>query len=125
MNDLKALRVRKDVTARDMVRVVRKLYPKYDKTVQSKCENSDLYGAVLAPDAMKALYDRFDPERETAIAPPRKDNHRLTCSIRARLEKPVYDLLQQLIRAEGYATAQAWLTAKILDYLKKEGYAHD
>ena len=120
MNELKALRVQKKIPAKDMVEVVRKIYPKYDKTVQSKCENSELYGTQLAPDAMAALYAAFDPERETPRSAPRKDKHRLTCSIRARLETPIYEALQQRIEAEGHATAQDWLTEKILAYLAEE-----
>lgn len=120
MNELKALRVQKKIPAKDMVEVVRKIYPKYDKTVQSKCENSELYGTQLAPDAMAALYAVFDPERETPRSAPRKDKHRLTCSIRARLETPIYEALQQRIEAEGHATAQDWLTEKILAYLAEE-----
>ena len=47
--------------AKDMVAVVQELYPKYDKTMQSKCENGDDYGISIRPDAMKALYAKFAP----------------------------------------------------------------
>ena len=120
MNELKALRLKKKIPAKDMVEVVQKLYPKYDKTVQSKCENGELYGIEIAKDAMDALYAAFDPERAAARSARRKDKHRLTCSIRARLETPIYEALQQRIEAEGHATAQDWLTEKILAYLAKE-----
>ena len=40
-----------------MVAVVQGLYPKYDKAMQSKCENGDDYGISLRPDAMRALYE--------------------------------------------------------------------
>ena len=121
MNDLKSLRVKKRIPTKDIINVVQQLYPKYDKTMQSKCENSELYGVSLTPDAMNALYDAFDQGRETAPSAPKKDRHRLTCAIRARLEKPVYDRLQQLIEAEGYATTQDWLTDKIIAYLREKG----
>ncbi len=120
MNELKALRVRKNIPARDMVEVVQKIYPKYDKTIQSKCENSELYGTILAPDAMRALREEFDPKGEAAARARRRDRHRLTCSIRARLETPIYEALQQRIEVEGHATAQDWLTEKILAYLAEE-----
>ena len=123
MNELKALRIEKKIPAKDMVAVVQTIYPKYDKTVQSKCENSELYGTILAPDAMKALRSAFDPEGEAAARARRKDRHRLTCSIRARLETPVYEALQQLIEAEGHATAQEWLTEKVKAYLAERGGA--
>ena len=36
--DLRELRISKQIPAKKMVAVVRQLYPKYDKTMQSKCE---------------------------------------------------------------------------------------
>ena len=120
MNELKALRLRRNLSQKDMVDVVRQIYPKYDKYVQSKCEKSELYGVELAKDAMNALYAAFDPERATARSARRKDKHRLTCSIRARLETPVYEALQQLIEAEGHATVQDWLTEKVTGYIQEK-----
>lgn len=120
MNELKALRIRRNLAQKDMVDVVRQIYPKYDKYVQSKCEKSELYGVELAKDAMNALYAAFDPERATARSARKKDKHRLTCSIRARLETPVYEALQQLIEAEGHATVQDWLTEKVTGYIQEK-----
>ena len=57
--ELRELRVTKQIPAKDMVAVVQTLYPKYDKTVQSKCENGEAYGVTIRPDAMHALYERF------------------------------------------------------------------
>ena len=39
--ELRELRIEKQIPAKEMVAVVQTLYPKYDKTVQSKCENGD------------------------------------------------------------------------------------
>ena len=44
-NELRSLRIELGLPARDMVAVVQGLYPKYDKTMQSKCENGDDYGS--------------------------------------------------------------------------------
>jgi len=52
--------------AKDMVAVVQTIYPKYDMTSQSKCENSDAYGICLTQKAMKALYAKFDPDGSRA-----------------------------------------------------------
>lgn len=41
--ELRELRIEKQIPAKEMVAVVQTLYPKYDKTVQSKCENGDTY----------------------------------------------------------------------------------
>lgn len=118
MSDLKDFRLRTKVSTKDMIDVVQKIYPKYDKVMQSKCENGELYGVQLAPDAMAALRAAFEPEAPKKT--PRRDKHRLTCSIRARLETPVYEALQQRIEADGHTTAQDWLTEKILAYLAEE-----
>lgn len=100
--ELRELRLAKQIPAKEMVAVVQELYPKYDKTVQSKCENGEAYGVSLRPDAMAALYARFAPELAAAQKAPKKDNRRLTCRISARLEDADYAALQQLVTAEGY-----------------------
>lgn len=61
-NSLKELRLKTKTPAKDMVAVVQTIYPKYDMTSQSKCENSDAYGICLTQKAMKALYAKFDPD---------------------------------------------------------------
>ena len=45
--ELRELRLSKQIPAKDMVAVVQQIYPKYDKTVQSKCENGEVYGCAL------------------------------------------------------------------------------
>lgn len=125
VEELRDLRVSKSIPAKDMVAVVQALYPKYDKTVQSKCENGNAYGVSIRPDAMKALYERFAPER---LEPPKRTRHglhRLTCRISARLETSVYEALQQRIAAEGYGTTQGWLTDMIKRYLETEVMDHE
>lgn len=119
--DLRELRLSKQIPAKDMVSVVQTLYPKYDKTVQSKCENGEAYGVSLRPDALAALYDHFAPELARVHATAKRDRHRLTCRIMARLETADYELLQQLITADGYTTTQDWLTATVRAYIAKGG----
>lgn len=116
-DELRALRLAKSIPVREMVEVVRPLYPKYDKTVQSKCENGDAYGVDLRKDAMEALYKAFDPEALTK-ARKKKDCHRLICRISCRLETDEYVKLKQLVEAEGYGTMQDWLAARIREYIK-------
>lgn len=88
--ELRELRLSKQIPAKDMVAVVQAIYPKYDKTVQSKCENGDAYGVSLRPDAMAALYSHFAPELAESRKTAKKDAHRLTCRISARLETADY-----------------------------------
>ena len=108
--ELRELRLSKQIPAKDMVAVVQQIYPKYDKTVQSKCENGEIYGVSLRPDAMAALYAHFAPEVVEQRKAAKKAAHRLTCRISARLETADYEALQQLIAADGYATTQDWRT---------------
>ena len=122
--ELRELRVTKQIPAKDMVAVDQALYPKYDKTVQSKCENGEAYGVTIRPDAMHALYERFAPERLEPPKRTRHGQHRLTCRISCRLENEDYEALQQLIEASGCATVQDWLTG-IVRKLIAEGVTTD
>ena len=61
-NNLKELRLKTKTPAKETVAVVQTIYPKYDMTSQSKCENSDAYGVCLTQKAMKLLYAKFDPD---------------------------------------------------------------
>lgn len=119
--ELRELRLAKQIPAKEMVAVVQQLYPKYDKTVQSKCENGEVYGVSLRPDAMAALYAHFAPELAQTHKAAKKDKHRLTCRISARLETADYEALQRRIEAEGYATTQDWLTAIVRRYIAEAG----
>ena len=119
--ELRELRLSKQIPAQDMVAVVQQFYPKYDKTVQSKCENGDAYGVSLRPDAMAALYAHFAPELAEAKKPAKRDARRLTCRISARLETADYEALQRLIEANGYATMQDLLTAIVRRYIAEAG----
>lgn len=122
MNDeLRSLRLDKDLKAREMVAVVRRLYPKCDKPLLSKCENGDTYGIDIRTDALEALYAEFAPERLAARRRKKSGGHKLTCQISARLTDAEYAALQRCIRADGYTTMQAWLTDTVRAYLKSKG----
>ena len=116
--ELRELRLSKQIPAKDMVAVVQAIYPKYDKTVQSKCENGDAYGVSLRPDAMAALYAHFAPELAEGRKAVKKDAHRLTCRISARLETADYEALQRRMEADGYSTAQELLADLVRRYLR-------
>lgn len=124
-NELRELRLAYQIPAIEMVNVVKEIHPKYGKSEQSKCENSEAYGICLCPDAMEALYKRFAPER---LAPPKKTRHgqhRLTCRISARLENADYAALQRLIAADGYTTMQDWLTAMVRERIREAGMKNE
>ena len=61
--ELRELRISRQLPAKEMVSVVKEIYPKYDKTMQSKCERGDEYGIRIRQDALEALYAKFDPEK--------------------------------------------------------------
>lgn len=124
--ELRELRVGKQIPAKEMVAVVQMLYPKYDKTVQSKCENGEAYGVTIRPDALEALYARFAPDHQSVRRSAKKGRHRLTCRISGRLESEDYEVLQRNIKADGYSTVQDWLTDAVKQYnAGKAGEAND
>lgn len=112
--DLKRIRIFKSIPAKDMVSVVKELYPRYDKTLQSKCENGSDYGVCLLPDAEKAICREFAPELQR-----KRDGHRLTCRISCRLETADYEALKRNIAADGYTTTQDWLSDMVKRYNTK------
>lgn len=115
-NELRCLRVDLGLPAKDMVAVVQELYPKYDKTMQSKCENGDDYGISIRPDAMKALYAKFAPNG-TRTSRRKKDRHRLANRVSCRLEDADMEALQRRMEADGYSTAQELLADLVRRYL--------
>lgn len=65
-NELRKFRTKHNIPVSDIVETVKEIYPKYDRTLQSKCEHSDEYGVELSRQAMEHLYDRFAWQGETA-----------------------------------------------------------
>ncbi|MCF8017797.1 MAG: hypothetical protein K9L62_00230 [Vallitaleaceae bacterium] len=117
---LRELRINLQLPAKEMVSVVREIYPKYDKTMQSKCERGYEYGIQIRKDAMDALYTQFDPER-LKVKKKKGDGHKYTCRISCRLPDEHYLLLQKHVKADGYQTMQDWLTDQVQKYLIQKG----
>ncbi len=118
---LRELRTKLSIPAKDLVDVVRDLFPKYDKMLQSKCERSSEYGVRIRPEAMDALYAKFAPEKLEKVKKKRRGGHRLTCRITCRLEDDEYNRLIACIHEDGFDQMQAWLTYIVRNYLKKKG----
>lgn len=108
-NKLRELRVKHGVNARDMVGEVQKRYPKYDRTLHTKCERGD---------EMNAVCERFMPEKKPSEA-RKRDFHRLTYRIYGRLTKAAYTSLQRQIKADGFASVQSWITYAVQKYLSE------
>lgn len=117
------LRVRKDLSIKEMVVTVRELYPRYDRFLQSKCEHGDEYGVDLRYDAFDALLAKFDPEALERARYIRGGRHKLRHKVMCRLTDSEYDDLMALLESKGTITIQAWLAALIRDAIiefKKE-----
>lgn len=125
--DLRALRLESGASGKEMVKVVQMIYPKYDKTIQSKCERGNEYGIQLRSDAAAALIARFAPGCEFSPEEPvpvqkratRHGMHRLKNSIRCRLPSDIYVELLARIKEDG-GTIQAWMTHQVQKYLAEK-----
>ena len=118
--ELRSLRISRQIPAKEMVAVVQEKYPKYDKTLQSKCERGDEYGIQLRQDAMAAILAKFSPLLIQPAATKKGDGHKLTSRISCRLSDEEYAELQQFIKADGFDTMQAWLTHRVRNYIKRK-----
>lgn len=116
-NDLRDLRLRKEIPVAAMVKIVRRQYPRYDKHLQSKCERSSVYGVRLCDDAMDTLIKTYDPQE---AKPKRKpENRKLPCRISCRMTVEDYNRLMDQVAAEGFQTTQDWLLSHIKRYLER------
>ena len=88
VNTLKQLRGERP--AKDFVDLIQKKYPKYDETLQSKCEHTEEYGVCLCPGAMKMVIDEYG--RLVTSTP---EYRRLKNRISARLSDDDYKALKE------------------------------
>ena len=115
----------KGISAKEIVATVKDSFPRYDKTLQSKCEHPE-YGVDLTAPALVSVIRKFAPELLNATQeidspkPKRADTHRLKKSVKCRLTDETYNKLLNRIQHEGWATVQEWLASKIHEYLKTE-----
>lgn len=120
MNELRELRLRKKIPASEIIAFVQQYHPNFDKTMLSKCENSERYGATISRDIMNAIIAEFAPDEIAAIKKKRDGGHRLPRTILCRLEETDYHALRSRIAADGYKTMQDWLTDTVHRYLDNE-----
>ena len=123
MSELSSLRAYCGAAAKDMVAVVQRIYPKFDKTMLSKCEHEDDYGATLPRDAMDALYAAFAPDAAAKIAVKgrKADRHLKTGRLYARLDDDTYAELMRALEVDGYGTVQDWIAEMARRYLLARG----
>ena len=123
-DELRRLRIEKGIPAKEIVEILQRHYPKFDKTLLSKCEHWGEYGVHIRPEAMDAIYAELAPELLAPRKRARDGNRRLVCRVSARLETEDYEALQQRMVADGYATNQDMLTDLLRRYIR-EGQAHE
>ena len=119
-NELRTLRLSKNIPAQAIVNVIKKFHPNFDKPMLSKCERGDTYGITLKPAVMDALIDKFAPETREVYKRRRNGHHRLTCRITCRLENDDYTALQRLIKGDGFGTMQDWLSFIVKRYINQK-----
>lgn len=120
VNELREMRLGKEIPVTDMVAIVRQRYPGYDKHLQSKAERSHHYGIRLCDDAMEDLRVKYAPAEEP-VKQPRPDKRTLPCRISCRMSVLDYNLLMDLITADGFSTTQDWLYSHLKKFLKSKG----
>ena len=118
VNALRELRLAKEVPAQAMVDIVRQMYPRYDKHLQSKAERSRLYGIRICDDAMDALYKAFAPEKAKRRKPEKRTH---PCRLVCRVSAEDFILIKALMQQEGISTIQDWLYSLIKKYLNAKG----
>lgn len=120
--NLREMREKNGIPTKDIIAVVQSLYPKYDKQLQSKCENGDKYGIRLREDAEQELILRYGIVEP--LKAPKRDSHKLKYKVQCRLSESEYKALQQQIKADGFDTMQAFLAFMLRRYLKGEIKCH-
>lgn len=123
MNELKELRLSHGITAAQMVAAIQKIYGGYDKTLHSKCENSQKYGIQLLPPARDAALSLV-PGAAEAQKRAKRDRHRFTCRLSCRLDTETWRRLQQQIKRDGYSTMQDFVSTLVQKYLQEREADH-
>ena len=118
-NFLKDMRNSKNLLAADIVECVKKLYPAFDETLESKCENSK-WGVTLRSDAFYEVVRVLFPNKMKEIQRRRNGGHKFTKRIQCRLSDEEYEKLMFFIDRAGYTTVQEWLAVIVKRYIAQE-----
>lgn len=121
MRGLRQVMKDENITPKQIVQEVKPVYPGFDKTLLSKCLNADKYGVTMTAGSFGCLAQAFpqvmcEPQKE----PRRADQHRLKDRVTCRLEKGEFEVLQRLIREDGFDTMQSFLAWLIRQYIKSK-----
>lgn len=91
-----------------VVHSVRTEFPKFDNTLLSKVLHPEKYGVALIPDAIQTITGK-------------RDQHRYSKRIQARLSDAAYNLITKHIEEKGYPSVNAWLVRLVMKYMEEEG----
>ena len=120
-NELRMLCVRcksRGIERAEIVEFIRRYHPKFDKTMLSRCEQSDVYGEQISREVMDALYAKFAPEMLPQVKWRRQGRHKLPKSIYCRLSDSDHERLLAHIELDGdFETVQDWMTAQVREYI--------
>ncbi len=101
-----------------LIREIRQYCPGFDKSSLSKAKNSDTYGVELTEDVLNHLWQTFAPE-EYAKRKRHSDSHRLTKTLRCRVDDVTHSRFIRKSREDGFKDTNESLIALILEYLSK------
>lgn len=116
-NKLRDLRTASEATPQAMVDIVRMHYPKYDKTLQSKCEHTEDYGVELTYPAFRELVIKLLGQAEWDKYKKQTDGHKNQKRITIRMDNETFRRFMAQIHQDGYDTVQAWGMDHILAYI--------
>lgn len=120
MLHLKEFRGERNITAGQVVEVLRAKYPKMDKHLYSKLEHPEDYGCRLMNEAEQLLEEAF---QKTTLEAHRPDRRKRLRAMLFRPSNTKYERLQHKFHADGFETIQAgleYLTDKYLNENKGE-----
>lgn len=113
-NELRDLRVSSGIPAPEIAAAIREVFPKFDRTLLSKCERPEDYGMKLLPrgmNAARALVPGWKPKS--------RDGHRNQFRIYCRMDAATYTELFWKTKQDGYKTMQDWIMDQIQKYIKE------
>lgn len=113
-----------NITRRQMIEVLKRQYPKYEKMAQTVVCNPDDYGAQLLPDAEALLVANFGYHEGLSYKPKKKSNRRKANKLTVRLDDTMYARLLRYYSRSSFASMQDFVEAAISNMLDRvEGVA--
>lgn len=110
-HDVAAAMRAKNISMRSMVALMQTRFPRFDKSLLSKCKKPDDYGVVLHPDGFRILGEFPDRKAE---------NRTLKKRIYARLTEDEYNELLHWMTIEGFDSVQDLIRSMVQEYIDRK-----